>query len=161
MTFFFFLVSNPHSVIIRNDVKQVMTSEFDIDPVLCQCPHMIVQITKTSTLFSHYYTNKLTFLYSYGCGFVPQLVHGWQTLTKSRFVRSYVPIWHPLVIYIEQQSIQFQSRGVLHVGRICECTCIVCSDTLCYVEAARSCCIRVTQIGLHVSVLGWREPNTT
>lgn len=71
---------------------QVMTSEFDIDQVLCQFPHITVQITKISTLLTHYYTTKLTFLYSYGCGFEFQLVHGRQTLTKSGFVRSYVSI---------------------------------------------------------------------
>jgi hypothetical protein len=92
VAFFSFLTSYPHSVIIRNDVTQVMTSEFDINPVLCQFPHMIVQITKISTLLTQYYTNKLNFLYSYGCGIVPQLVHGRQTLIKSRFVGSYVTI---------------------------------------------------------------------
>jgi len=78
---FFLLKSYPHSVTIMNDVTQLMTSEFDIDAVLCQFPHAIVQIALISTLLTHYYTNKLTFLYSYGCGFVPQLVHGRQTLT--------------------------------------------------------------------------------
>jgi hypothetical protein len=61
--------------------SRVMTSDFGIEIIICQFPHMTVQYLSLCPVLRHYHSNKPTFPHSSGCGLFLFRMHGRQTLT--------------------------------------------------------------------------------